>query len=169
MSTEPQAAAAPAPAKKSRRGLMIILVVVLLLLAGGGGGAYWFLFRGSAEAEAAEGAEPAPEPEPPATGIVPLEPFVVNLADPSGTRFLRVTMSLVVADEAVAKEIEEEKVVHARLRSAILELLAQKQSTELITPEGKAELKKSIAESVAHAAHELKVADVLFSEFIVQF
>ena len=100
---------------------------------------------------------------------MPLEPFVVNLADPSGTRFLRVTMSLVVADEVVAKEIEEEKVVHARLRSAILELLAQKQSIELVTPEGKAELKKAIAEGAAHAAHELKVEDVLFSEFIVQF
>ena len=145
---------------------MIILVVVLLLLAGGGGGAYWFLFRGNGEAEAAE-AEPEPPPAP--TGIVPLEPFVVNLADPSGTRFVRVTMSLVVADEAIAKEIEEEKVVHARIRSAILELLALKQSSELVTPEGKTELKKAIAESVAHAAHELKVEDVLFSEFIVQF
>jgi flagellar FliL protein len=167
MSTENAAAAAPeAPAKKSRKGLMIILVVVLLLLAGGGGGAYWFLFRGHGEAEAAE-AEPEPPPAP--TGIVPLEPFVVNLADPSGTRFVRVTMSLVVADEAIAKEIEEEKVVHARIRSAILELLALKQSSELVTPEGKTELKKAIAESVAHAAHELKVEDVLFSEFIVQF
>ncbi len=144
-----------------------MLVVVLLLLAGGGGGAYWFLWRGNAEAQAAE-AEAEPEPPPP-TGIVPLEPFVVNLADPSGTRFLRVTMSLVVADEAVAKELEEEKVVHARLRSAILELLAQKQSTELVTPEGKTALKHAIAESAAHAAHELKVEDVLFSEFIVQF
>jgi flagellar FliL protein len=168
MSTENAAAqAASAPGKKSRKGLVIILVVVVLLLAGGGGGAYWF-FYGNADAQAAE-AEPEPEPEPPATGIVPLEPFVVNLADPSGTRFLRVTMALVVADEAVAKEIEEEKVVHARLRSAILELLAQKQSTELVTPEGKAALKTAIAESAAHAAHELKVEDVLFSEFIVQF
>jgi flagellar protein FliL len=168
MSTENQAApAAAAPAKKSRKGLVII-VVVLLLLAGGGGGAYWFLLRGNGAAEAAE-AEPEPEPAPPATGIVPLAPFVVNLADPSGTRFLRVTMSLVVADEAVAKELEEEKVVHARVRSAILELLAQKQSTELVTPEGKAELKNAIAEGAAHAAHELKVEDVLFSEFIVQF
>ena len=145
---------------------MIVLVVVVLLLAGGGGGAYWFFFSGSGEAEAAE-AEPEPPPVP--TGIVPLEPFVVNLADPAGSRFLRVTMSLVVADEEIAKEIEEEKVVTARLRSAILELLAQKQSSELVTPEGKTALKKSIAESVAHAAHELKVEDVLFSEFIVQF
>ena len=165
MSNETNAAPA-APTKKKGRGLMIILVVVVLLLAGGGGGAYWFLFRGTAEAEAAE-AEPEPEPE--ATGVIPLEPFVVNLADPSGTRFLRVTLSLVVADEALAKEFEEEKVVHMRVRSAILELLAQKESAELVTPEGKDALKAEIDEAVEHAAHELKVADVLFSEFIVQF
>ena len=166
MSTDNSAPAAAAPAKKSRRGLIVILVVVLLLLAGGGGGAYWFLLRGG-NAEAAA-AEPEPPPPPP-TGIIPLEPFVVNLADPSGSRFLRVTLSLVVADEAVAHEFDEDKVLHMRVRSAILELLAQKQASELVTVEGKNALKTSIAESVSHAAHELKVADVLFSEFLVQF
>jgi flagellar FliL protein len=166
MSNETPAAAAPA--KKSRRGLMIILVVVVLLLAGGGGGAYWFLFRGDAEAAAAD-AEPEPEPEIEPTGVVELEPFVVNLADPSGTRFLRVTLSLVVANEEVAKEFEHEKVVHMRVRSSILELLAQKQAAELTSPEGKTALKTEIDEAVEHAAHELEVKDVLFSEFIVQF
>jgi flagellar protein FliL len=166
MSNETTAAPAAAPApKKSRRGLLIVLTVVVILLAGGGGGAYWFLFRSTGEAQAAEPEPPAPAP----TGVIPLEPFIVNLADPAGSRFLRVTLSLVVADEARAKEFEEDKVVHLRVRSAILELLAQKQASELVTPEGKTQLKKSIADGVAHAAHDLEVADVLFSEFIVQF
>jgi flagellar FliL protein len=165
MSTEPTAApAAPAP-KKSRKGLLITLTLIVILLVGGGGGAYWFMFRGAGEAQAAE-----PEPPPPApTGAIPLEPFVVNLADPTGSRFLRVTLSLVVADETIAHEVEEDKVVVLRVRSAILELLAQQQASELVTPEGKAALKKSIADGVTHAHHELEVADVLFSEFIVQF
>ena len=165
MSTDTAApAAAPAP-KKSRKGLVIVLTLVVILLLGGGGGAYWFMFRGAGEAEAAEAEPPAPAP----TGVIPLEPFVVNLADPTGSRFLRVTLSLVVADEAIAHEVEEDEVVVLRVRSAILELLAQKQASELVTPEGKVHLKKSIAEGVKHAAHELEVADVLFSEFIVQF
>ena len=162
--TAPAPAAAPAP-KKSRKGLLIVLTLVVILLLGGGGGAYWFMFRGAGEAEAAEAEPAAPAP----TGVIPLEPFVVNLADPTGSRFLRVTLSLVVADEAIAHEFEEDEVVVLRVRSAILELLAQKQASELVTPEGKTHLKKSIAEGVAHAAHELEVADVLFSEFIVQF
>ena len=166
MSTEPNAAPAAAPApKKSRKGLLIVMTLVVILLLGGGGGAYWFMFRGAGEAEAAEVEPPPPVP----TGVVPLEPFVVNLADPTGSRFLRVTLSLVVADEAIAHEVEEDEVVVLRVRSAILELLAQKQASELVTPEGKTALKKSIAEAVKHTAHELEVADVLFSEFIVQF
>ena len=166
MATETAApAAAPAP-KKSRKGLLIVLTLVVILLLGGGGGAYWFMFRGTGAAEAAEA---APPPPPAPTGVIPLEPFVVNLADPAGSRFLRVTLSLVVADEDIAHEVEEDEVIVLRVRSAILELLAQKEAGELVTPEGKAALKKSIAEGVKHAAHELEVADVLFSEFIVQF
>jgi flagellar FliL protein len=124
------------------------------------------MFASGGEGEAApEAAEEATE-EPGAA--VPLEPFIVNLADAGGSRFLRVTLSLIV-DEAHALEFEESAVVKAKVRSAILELLAQQTADPLITPEGKAELKKAIAESAAHAVEGLHVSDVLFSEFVVQF
>jgi flagellar protein FliL len=155
---------APAPAKKSKKGFMMI--VILLLVAGGGGGAYFFYFK--APKAHAKAVEPEPEPETP-KGIVPMEPFVVNLADAGATRFLRANISLVVSDEEHAKELEENAVDKARIRSAILELLAQQNADKLVTPEGKDELKKTIAERVAHAVHELKVLDVLFSEFVIQF
>ena len=178
MSTEAQAAptAAPAAPKKSRRGLLIVIALLVVVLAGGGGAAYWFLLR-PAPAEAAEAeAEAEPEAEP-ATGVVPLEPFVVNLADPGVSRFLRVTLALVVADETVAKELHEEEMQLLRVRSAVIDLLSQKQASELVTPEGKAALKAAIAEGATaalaagshDAEHALEVADVLFAEFIVQF
>jgi flagellar FliL protein len=161
---------APAAPKKSKKGFLMI--VALLAVAGGGAGAYFFYFKApAAEAKAAEHeAEPEPEPDPDAPGgIVPMEPFVVNLADPGASRFLRANLALVVADEEIAKEVEENAVEKARARSAILELLAQQHSDVLVTPEGKEELKVAIAESVSHAVHHLKVLDVLFSEFVVQF
>jgi flagellar FliL protein len=177
MSNEPHTPAAPAaPPKKSRKGLFIVLALLIVVLAGAGGGAWWFMFRG-AEAEAAE-AEDTPDAAPAATGVVPLEPFVVNLADPGVSRFLRVTLALVVANEEIAKELEHDGIVRMRLRSAILELLSQKQSNELVTPEGKAELKKAIAHAAEGALaagaaaddeHHLEVPDVLFAEFIVQY
>ena len=155
---------APAPAK-AKGGFMKLLVIVLLAVAGGGGGAYFYFVK-AAPAQAKE-VEPEPEPEP--TGIVELEPFVVNLADTGATRFLRVTLSLVVQDEEQAKEIDEHALEKARVRSAILELLAEQAAETIVTPEGKVELKTMIIERVQHAAHELKVVDVLYSEFVIQF
>jgi flagellar FliL protein len=154
-----------APAPKKKGGFLKLLVMVVLAVAAGGGGAY-FYFMKSAPAHAREAVEPEP---PPPTGIVALEPFVVNLADTGATRFLRVTLSLVLPDEAQAKEMEEHAIEKARVRSAILELLAEQHAEKLVTPEGKEALKKTIAERIEHAAHELKVVDVLFSEFVIQF
>jgi flagellar FliL protein len=119
---------------------------------------------------AAAGAEAAAEPpEPEPTGVVTLAPFVVNLADPGGGRFLRVSLALVVGTEEEAKELGEDAVVNSRIRSSLIELLAQQTSDALVTPEGKAALKNAIKEHVAHVVHEVEVADVLFTEFVVQF
>jgi flagellar FliL protein len=153
----------PAAPKKRGGFLKTVFLLAVALAAGGGGAYYYFVKAAPAQAKEAE-----PEP-PPATGIVPLEPFVVNLADTGATRFLRATLSLVVQDEEQAKEMEENAVEKARIRSAILELLAEQRADALVTPEGKNELKKHIAERIEHAAHDLKVVDVLFSEFVIQF
>jgi flagellar protein FliL len=157
MAQEAPAVAAP---KKSRKLLFIIVAVVVLL--GGGGGAYW-MFAGKSAGDA----EPvAAKPEAPA--IVNLEPFVVNLADPGGSRYLRVTLGIVVEGENHVKELAEDDVTRLRLRSSILEMLAEQTADQLTTVEGKAGLKKAIAERAMHGAEHLKVSDVLFSEFIVQ-
>ncbi len=165
MSDTPAATDAAAPAKKGR-GKLIPIVLAVLLLGGGGGGAYWYF----AVRAAAAGAEEAHEPEAPEpTGIATFDPFVVNLADPGGSRFLRVNLALVVKDELAAAELGENPVVKGRIRSSLIELLAQQTSDTLVTPDGKAALKAAIKEQVAHAAHDVEVSDVLFSEFVVQF
>jgi len=92
----------------------------------------------------------------------------VNLSDPGSPRFLRVTLALVVDGEVHAKEFEEDTVVRMKVRSALLEMLSQQRASELVTPEGRTGLKKAVIERAAHNAEELKVTDVLFSEFIVQ-
>jgi flagellar FliL protein len=160
----PAAQADGAQKPKSRRGLLLVATAVIVLL-GGGGAAYWMYARGP-EAPAEAEAEPVHEEEP---GVaVPFEPFVVNLADLGGNRFLRVNLSLIVNEEH-ALEFEENPTIMARVRSAILELLAQQTADPLITPDGKTALKKAIAEGAAHAVEGLHVSDVLFSEFVVQF
>ena len=60
----------------------------------------------------------------------------MNLADPGGSHFLRVNLSLVVADEEQAKVFEESPVTKMKVRSVILELLALQTAEQLITPCG---------------------------------
>jgi flagellar protein FliL len=148
------------PAKKSRTMLFVALAVLVTGL--GAGGAYWAFGRQPAQA-----AEAAAEPvEPPA--VVNLDPFVVNLADPGGARFLRITVALLVPGEEAAKELAEDPVARMRVRSSIIEMLSQQTAARLTSAEGKVELKAAIAGRAAESAEHLKVVDVLFSEFIVQ-
>jgi flagellar FliL protein len=157
--SEEAAAQSAAPAKSKT--LLFILIAVLIVV-GGGGGAYWF-FAKPAEATGPEAKKPS---EPPA--IINFDPFVVNLADAGTPRFLRVTLGLVVEGEKPAKEFGENAVVRSQVRSSLLEMLSQQQASQLITPDGKAALKKAVIERAEKNAPELKVTDVLFTEFIVQ-
>ncbi|MCC7044622.1 MAG: flagellar basal body-associated FliL family protein [Acidobacteria bacterium] len=153
---------ADAPAKK-KRGKGLLLIMLVLLLAGGGGGAYWWLSR-------TPGVEAAPKEIPLSErGLVPFEPFMVNLADGGGNRFLKVTLQLVLEDAESADAVLATPVVVSRIRSEILELLTQQTGAALVTPEGKAALKTAIGARLAPVLEGGKVVDVLFSEFVVQF
>jgi flagellar FliL protein len=102
-------------------------------------------------------------------GALAFEPFVVNLADSSASRFLRVTIQLLVADPATAARLKANEVAMIQARSAILELLTLQTSDRLATPEGKAALKKAIVTRISTVLDGLKVIDVLFSDFVIQF
>jgi flagellar FliL protein len=153
---KPAEGAAAAPKKKSK---MKLIVIGLVAVALGGGGVY--AMRRPASAPAAEVST--------SRGLVAFDPFVVNLADPGGSRFIRVTLSLVVNDEKVASKISDTPVSLKEARSAILELLSEQNSAGLVTPEGKQALKKAIIERVSKIFSDAKVTDVYFSEFVVQF
>lgn len=159
MSADEVLVVADVPAKPKKRGKLLVIAAVLLLSIGGG--AYWWLF-GSVEA--------APREVPLAErGLVAFEPFMVNLADGGGNRFLKVNLQLVLEDERAAASVLHTPVVLSRVRSDILELLTEQTGSALVTPEGKAALKSAIGERVADTLKDKKVVDVLFSEFVVQF
>ena len=159
-------AAKPAKAKKGKGKLFAILGVVVLVLAGGGGTAFWMM---RAPAEAAE-AEPAEAHVDLAhAGIIKFEPFIVNLADPGAKRFLRVSIAIIVPSEDVAKEIEHGEVLRMQLRSEILDLLTTQTSEQIVTPDGKAALKKAILEKAHHTFAPHEAHDVIFSDFVVQY
>lgn len=137
---EPQA---PAQGKKK---LIIIIVVAALLvvLLGGGAAVYVMKKRAAAAAEAGEDGAVAETHKqearvPPI--FVPLEPFVVNLADKDSDRYAQIGLTLEVDDQKFAEEM---KLYMPAIRNAILMILAHKQAAELLERSGKQALAEEI-------------------------
>jgi flagellar FliL protein len=163
-------AAAPAPApdaaegaapKKGKKKLIIIIAAVLLVVLAGGGAAV-FMMKSKAAAEAAAAAEAedgdgeasadadskdhggshAKKDEkkgPPV--FVPLEPFVINLADRDVERFAQIGITLQLDDAKAADEI---KLYMPAVRNGVLMVLAHKTSKELLERTGKEKLAAEI-------------------------
>jgi flagellar protein FliL len=157
----------PPPAKKGKGKLVLILLVLLVLGGGAGGGAWWWMAKSqAASGHDANGGHEAANAE---SGVLALEQFTVNLADEEASRFLRATVHLVIDKGDEVKEIEEDKLKLIRVRSSVLELLTMQTSARVTTTEGKTELKRAIAARTSEILKPIKVIDVLFSDFVVQF
>jgi flagellar protein FliL len=150
----PPADAGAAPvAKKGKKKLIIILVAVLVLLGGGGGAAFVIMKKKAAAAAAAaeEGGEAPVEHAPPVAHkaadpahpptFVPLDPFIVNLADHDSEKYAQIGITLQVDD---AKFAEQMKTYMPAIRNGILMVLAHKTSQELLQREGKEALAAEI-------------------------
>jgi flagellar FliL protein len=164
--TEGAPAATAAKPKKTRSKLLVLGVPVFVLLMGGGAGAWWYL-KGQAPPPQSEAGQAGQEAEEAEGGLLELAPFVVNLSDLGGRKYLRVSIALLLPTEAIAKETEENKLAMSRLRSAVIEVLTLRTSVQLSTPEGRGELRVAVGERIKAVSH-LEVKDVLFQEFIVQ-
>ena len=94
---------------------------------------------------------------------------MVNLADRDASRFVKATIGLAVTDAEIDAALEHDRVTKPRLRAAILELLSRRTADEITTPEGKDALREEIADVAGDLLHATDVAEVLFTELIVQF
>jgi flagellar protein FliL len=141
-------AGAVAPVKKGKKKLIVIIAGVLLVLVLGGGAAVFMLKKKAAHD--AEGADEAPTAQaahgskpdlkhPPT--FLPLDPFVVNLADKEADRYAQIGITLEVED---AKFAEQMKAFMPAIRNGILMILAHKTSRELLERAGKEQLASEI-------------------------
>ena len=159
------AAAADAPAGKKPGGkkkLVLMLAVAAIVLGGGGVGALVYMKKQKAAAEAAAAAdgddsdaaapakvEQKKKGEKPV--FVPMDPFVVNLADHEADRYAQIGITLEVPDEKVSEEI---KTYLPAIRNNILLLLAHKSSGDLAGGDGKVLLAKQIRHEALKAMGE---------------
>ena len=154
----------------------ILLVVVLALVSSAGGGVLSFvLIRQALPVQAAQVTEKSEKAEQEKfaellekSAVVPLEPFVVNLADSDAARYLRIKISLMVDDKTKLKDVVENQALQLKVRDVILQSLTAKRSQDLITSEGKNRLRQEIQDKVAVYFRAPKLVDVIFTDFVIQ-
>lgn len=146
--------AAAAPAGKGKKKLILALIVILVLAGAGGGFVVWKLKQAAAEAAAAaeeEGDESTDEEGSTAKGakksdhniptFVPLDPFVVNLADKGTDRYAQIAVTFEIDDPKFADQLKQ---YMPAIRSNILLVLAHKTADELLERTGKEALANEI-------------------------
>ena len=155
--------------KKSNAPLVIIGILVFLLAVIGGG------FIGYTRLPAvmlhvggvAAGQDPEASKKVEVKGLMPLDPFLVNLADEDGVRFLKATLQLGVANEMTG-EVDKNSAMVAAIRDSIIALLTSKTSTQIMTPQGKDMLREEIRTRLNALSMSNKVAEVYIVDFVVQ-
>jgi flagellar FliL protein len=161
----PAAAAASPPARGGRRTLLVALAAGVAL-AGGLGGAGWYLglLPGGRDAEAKAKAE-APEPLPKVGALQALDPFIANLGDEDGKRYLKASLQVEFFGPRVPDEFTHRL---PQVRDLLLTLFTSKTFAEVRTPQGKAVLRDEIINRINRALRQDVVKAVYFTEFIVQ-
>jgi flagellar FliL protein len=94
-----------------------------------------------------------------------VEPFVVNLNDAGGPKFLKVSIQLELANTAL---MDKAKAKSPQIRDAVITLLTSKSSESLFPPEGKLQLKDEINARMNQILGSNSVKNVYLTDFVMQ-
>jgi len=171
--------------KKKSKLILIIIPLVIILLGGGGFFAYkTFLAPSGDDANNAgedgakhvknskhskhgeksgHGKSEGEQGDGPA--FFNLTPFVVNLQDNIGTRYLKLTLKLELADSGAEEEIKAQL---PKIKDALIILLSSKNYAEIGSVEGKYRLRDEILKRVNRFLEDEPVLGVYFTDFVIQ-
>ena len=162
------------PARSFSIGKILLIAGLAVASSAGGGFLSFFLINRTLRAEAKAAEKTGPENDEKMiealekSAVLPLEPFVVNLADTDAARYLRIKITLMVDDKTKTKELQENQALQLKVRDVILQILTAKTSKDLISENGKNKLRQELHEKVALYFREPKLVDVMFTEFVIQ-
>lgn len=172
-----EAAAGEQPPKKKGllKRLVLVLLIIVIMAAGGAGGFYYWRHRAAVQTQAAAEAKDhkagagqkhaTQGDETDVKEVIELQPFIVNLADRNETRYLRMTISLGVSD---SNEAKADPIYTTRVRNAILAVITTKSSDQVLTVEGKSELRKEMLNAARSAVDKPEIQAIYITDFIVQ-
>ena len=167
-------------APKSSKKLIIIIAAVVVLLIGAGAGMYFMGFfddepqqteagqsaeDGDTKAAEEEEAEPVAE-----RSYWPLEPpFVLNFEGRSKARYMQIGLEVVTTNDKAFAAVKKHLPV---IRNEIVLLLSGQKYEEMVTPEGKEQLRAELIETVNNVLKQHKVKkgieNIYFTSFVMQ-
>ena len=161
--------------------LLVVIMLLIVLIVGGAAALYLLVFKTSEPVDAAppiydftdpsggtaqpgtvQQQQPRGEPGP----IVAYPPFLVNLADPGGSRYLKTTLSIELSKEknfpaeVLAKE--------PRIKDIVISVLASKTFNEVSTHQGKIALKQEMLRKLNTIMSSGRIVDIYITEFVIQ-
>ena len=158
--------------KKKGKLKWFLLIFFLLLLAGGGAGAWYYFFsdlpgskNASASAEGGAAPQTVKTPAAPNLQTALLDTFLVNLADPLGKRYIKVSFEVEITAPEVAEELIKQK---PKVRDSIIMLLSSKTYADLMPAEAKLELKNEVTNRLNQILGGPKVSRVFITEMVIQ-
>jgi flagellar protein FliL len=177
-STSTSPALVPEAAKVPVVPLLIAVVVGVVIATLGVGGVVYYLARTGRLPMQVRAPQKIEVDAPIATHSMALEPLLVNLADAGGSSYLRIAMTLCIADVADKKgtKTKDEKSKNDRaadeegaaVRDTVLTVLGRQTAEGLLATDGKEHLKTDLKKALAEHNADLKVMDVFFTDFLVQ-
>ena len=145
----------------------IIIGAVVLVLAGGG---YvgWTMLNPQPDQTGADGGQ-APDTEAvkeiEVGAMFDMDPFVVNLNEAGGKRYLKSKIEIEYVGDNVRIELTSRL---PQLRDAILLHLSSKSLDEIRSVDGKIELKNALIKRINQALKQGKIRNLYFTQFVIQ-
>ena len=149
-----------APTKRSSKRPLLIGIVLALVLGGGG---YFAVHSGLLLAPSAVHADSAEVPPMPDIAYVPLDPLIINLGQPAGSRFLRFQAQVEV-NGAHGEEVQR---LTPRIIDVLNSYLRAVDVADLQDRSALVRLRAQMLRRVQLVTGEGRVRDLLIQEFVV--
>ena len=105
-------------------------------------------------------------------GILSLNEFIVNLNDPIGRRYIKVTIKLELSKKEYEDKIRSDELLIPQIRDVIFLIISSKSYDDLRTVSGKLTLKQEIISKVNEVLNKKFGEDVVtncfFTDFVIQ-
>ena len=157
----------PQAAPKNNKKMWMMIAAAAILAVGVGAGAYML---GSGQHRLGPvGEQVAPSGgNAPAMAIGPMvdiEPFIVNILDDEGTRYLKAALTLEAEGATGSQEVSQRM---PQVRDAILLVAGNKTFNELRDLQGKLQLRAELLGRVNEILKRGQIRRIYFTEFVVQ-